>query len=196
MECERWQDINQKALKLFRDDWRWEVDVTNNGWIYRTLRQWFRWQMWYLQCNIYANSGHLLQLSKSIDIINSIFMDLICYTVLSLTACCASLDSLLYKLLTLSYSLILSLSPTALSFSPSLSPSLYLSKCTYVQIWQLIFFNFLIFCHPSPVEFHTWALDLKASTAESLERMRRTSVNSAPIWRPHPIPSWRSNKVM
>ena len=35
----------------------------------------------------------------------------------------------------------------------------------------------------------TCALDLNASTAESLERMSSTSVSSAPICRPQPIPS-------
>lgn len=34
----------------------------------------------------------------------------------------------------------------------------------------------------------TCALDLNASTAESLDRMRRTSVSSAPICKPQPMP--------
>lgn len=37
-------------------------------------------------------------------------------------------------------------------------------------------------------ESSTCALDLNASTAESLERMSSTSVSSAPICRPQPIP--------
>jgi hypothetical protein len=40
----------------------------------------------------------------------------------------------------------------------------------------------------------TCALDLNASTAESLERMSSTSVSSAPICRPQPIPSGTFNR--
>lgn len=40
----------------------------------------------------------------------------------------------------------------------------------------------------SSISISTCALDLNASTAESLERMRSTSVSSAPICRPQPIP--------
>jgi hypothetical protein len=38
----------------------------------------------------------------------------------------------------------------------------------------------------APIEI--WALDLKASTADSVDRISSTSVNSAPICNPHPIP--------
>lgn len=38
------------------------------------------------------------------------------------------------------------------------------------------------------IYIQTCALDLNASTAESVERIRSTSVNSAPICNPQPIP--------
>ena len=41
---------------------------------------------------------------------------------------------------------------------------------------------------PNSAPTATCARDLKASTAASVERINNTSVNSAPICKPHPIP--------